>query len=145
MALPVLIVNGPNLNMLGKREPEIYGTQTLADIEAACRAHAQPLGLTLEFFQSNDEGELITRLQQAVGKVSGLIINAGAFTHTSIALHDALAMHKAPIIEVHLSNIYKREEFRHKSYVSPVAKGVICGLGAEGYLLALTALKSLIK
>lgn len=142
MPLPVLIVNGPNLNMLGTREPEIYGHQTLADIEEGARAHARSLGLEIEHFQSNNEGELVSRIQAAVGKVSGLIVNAGAYTHTSIALLDALSLHKAPVIEVHLSNIFRREPFRHESYISKAATGVICGLGAEGYLLALTALKS---
>ena len=145
MASPVLIVNGPNLNMLGKREPEIYGHATLADIEAACRTHAEDLGLAVEFFQSNDEGALVTRLQQALGASSGVILNAGAYSHTSVALLDALSILKKPIIEVHLSNIYKREPFRHKSYVSMIAKGVICGFGAEGYLLALTAMKGLLN
>lgn len=143
MALPILIVNGPNLNMLGMREPDIYGGETLSDIEARCVKHAETLALKAECFQSNDEGTLITRLQQAVGEVSGIIINAGAYTHTSIALRDALLLHRAPIIEVHLSNIFAREEFRHHSYISGVARGVICGLGAEGYLLAITALRQL--
>lgn len=150
MPLPALIVNGPNLNMLGRREPEIYGSATLEDIEADCRAHAQALGMETEFFQSNDEGALVTRIQQALdgqgkAKISGLIINAGAYTHTSVALLDALSMLPAPIIEVHLSNLYRREPFRHKSYVSMVARGVICGFGAEGYKLALNALKNMKK
>lgn len=145
MPNPVLIVNGPNLNMLGSREPEIYGRDTLADIEAACRAHAAELGLELAFFQSNAEGELITRIQQAARDTGGIIINAGGLTHTSVALLDALSMLSAPIIEVHLSNLFKREAFRHHSFISPVAKGLICGFGAQGYLLALTAMKRLIS
>jgi 3-dehydroquinate dehydratase-2 len=144
MDFPVLIVNGPNLNMLGKREPGIYGHATLADIEAACRAHAQGLGLAVEFFQSNDEGALISHIQQAVGTASGVILNAGGYSTTSVALLDALSILSQPVIEVHLTNIYRRERFRHKSYVSMIAKGVICGFGAEGYLLALTAMKGLI-
>lgn len=144
MPLPVLIVNGPNLNMLGAREPEIYGHETLADIELRCQNHAEGLGLKVAFFQSNVEGEIITRLQQAVKDAGGVIINAGAFTHTSVAILDALSILKIPVIEVHLSNIYRREGFRHHSYVSQVATGIICGLGSEGYLLALTAMKKLL-
>ncbi len=142
MPLPVLIVNGPNLNMLGTREPEIYGKETLADIEKKCTAHAKTLGLKVSFFQSNVEGELVSAIQEAMKKNSAVIINAGAYSHTSVAIHDALSMLKIPVIEVHLSNIYKREPFRHHSFVSSVATGVICGLGSEGYLLALTAAAS---
>lgn len=141
---PILILNGPNLNMLGKREPEIYGRATLADIEKSCTAHAKKLALKLVFFQSNSEGELIDRLHASTKNTGGVIINAGALTHTSVALLDALSILKCPVIEVHLSNIYRREKFRHHSYVSGAATGVICGLGAEGYLLALTAMKKLI-
>ena len=140
---PVLVLNGPNLNMLGKRQPEIYGRETLADIEAACRAEAKGLDLTLDFFQSNHEGALVDRIQQAREANSGIIINAGAYTHTSVALLDALNAAEKPVIEVHLSNIYKREEFRHHSYISPVAVGVICGFGSQGYLLALRAMARL--
>ncbi|MGE0422576.1 MAG: type II 3-dehydroquinate dehydratase [Reyranellaceae bacterium] len=141
---PVLVLNGPNLNMLGKRQPEIYGRETLADIEAACRAEAKGLDLTLDFFQSNHEGALVERIQQAREANSGIIINAGAYTHTSVALLDALNAAEKPVIEVHLSNIYKREEFRHHSYISPVAVGVICGFGSQGYLLALRAMTRLV-
>lgn len=140
----IVIVNGPNLNMLGQREPEIYGTETLAELEGKCRAHAQTLGLNTLFFQSNHEGEIVTRLQQAVRDAQGVIINAGALTHTSVAILDALSLLRMPIIEVHLSNIFKREAFRHHSYISAVASGVICGLGVEGYLHALTSMKRLL-
>lgn len=145
MPTRILLVNGANLNTLGTREPEIYGRETLAQIEKKAAAHAKTLKLELTCFQSNHEGELIETIQTAREKYTGLIINPGAFTHTSIAIMDALALLKCPIIEVHLSNIHAREEFRHHSYVSKVAKGVICGLGAQGYLLALTAMSELVK
>lgn len=135
----VHIINGPNLNMLGTREPEIYGTQTLSDIEATCRALCTARGAELVFMQSNHEGDLVSAVQKA-RLDQGIIINAGAYTHTSIALRDALAMVKAPVIEVHLSNVYARESFRHTSYISDIAKGVICGMGAKGYEFALQAL-----
>lgn len=141
----VLILNGPNLNMLGTREPAIYGQDTLADIERMCAGEAAELGLDIDFRQSNHEGELVSAIQSARDEHDGLILNAGAYTHTSVAILDALSMLDVPIIEVHLSNPYKREPFRHKSYVSPVAKGVICGLGAHGYLLALAALAQLLN
>lgn len=141
----VLILNGPNLNMLGSREPDIYGRTTLAEIGLACEETAANLGLTIDFQQSNDEGELVTLIQQAQGQHAGVILNAGAYTHTSVAILDAISMVSIPVIEVHLSNIYKREEFRHKSYISPVAQGVICGFGAEGYLLALKAMQKLVN
>lgn len=135
----ITILNGPNLNMLGKREPEIYGATTLADIEALCAAAAAAHGVRLLFRQTNHEGELVEWVQESAAG-SGLIINAGAYTHTSVALHDALKTLRIPIIEVHISNIYAREPFRHHSYISPLAKGVICGLGAQGYVLAMDAL-----
>ncbi len=140
MSATVLVLNGPNLNLLGTREPEIYGTDTLATIEAACQKRAKTLGLEVEFRQSNDEGELVDWVQEASGSFSGLIVNAGAYTHTSVALLDALLATDLPIIEVHLSNIHQREEFRQLSYVSKAADGVICGLGGVGYELALDAL-----
>lgn len=136
----VLILNGPNLNLLGQRQPEVYGTTTLADIEDACTDHAAPLGLTLSFVQSNHEGVLIDAVHSAKGTHAGLIINAGAFTHTSIALMDAVASVEVPMVEVHLSNIHAREPFRHTSYLSKVALGQICGFGAQGYRMALDAL-----
>lgn len=140
----VLILNGPNLNMLGLREPEIYGRQTLADIETACQARAKALGLELSFRQSNSEGELVTWLQNARDTQDGVIINAGALTHTSVALLDALKLLDRPVIELHLSNIYARENFRHQSYISLAADGVICGFGASGYELALDAMNRLL-
>lgn len=140
----VLVLNGPNLNMLGVRQPEIYGRETLADIETACRDRAAALDLEIEFRQSNVEGELVGWIQEARGRVAGIVINAAAYTHTSVAILDALSLVEVPVIEVHLSNIYARESFRHHSYVSPVAAGIICGLGSDGYLYALDALKRLI-
>jgi 3-dehydroquinate dehydratase-2 len=140
MAKRVLVLNGPNLNMLGIREPQTYGSQTLADIEKMAKAEGKTLGLTVTCKQSNREGELCEWIQQALGTFEAIIINAGAYSHTSIAIHDALRAVGLPVIEVHLSNIYAREAFRHHSYVSPVALGVICGLGATGYRLALHAL-----
>lgn len=136
----VLILNGPNLNLLGAREPEVYGRTTLADIESACREQAAAFGLTVDFRQSNAESELIEWIQGAARDFDAVILNAGAYTHTSVAILDALQAMNLPLIEVHLSNIYKREAFRHHSYVSQAADGVICGLGMEGYLLALRAL-----
>jgi len=136
----VLILNGPNLNLLGTREPEIYGATTLAEIEAACRAHAVGLGLAVDCRQSNAEGELIDWIQQARGDFDALILNPGAYTHTSIAILDALLAVGLPVVEVHLSNIHRREAFRAHSYVSQAAAGVIMGFGKEGYLLALDAL-----
>jgi 3-dehydroquinate dehydratase-2 len=144
-AKPVLVLNGPNLNMLGKRQPQIYGRETLADVEKACRAEAARLKLGLEFAQSNHEGVLVDLIQAAREKNSGIVINAGAYTHTSIALLDALNAAELPVVEVHISNIYKREGFRHHSYISPVAVGVIAGLGIQGYLLALQALALRLK
>jgi 3-dehydroquinate dehydratase-2 len=141
----ILVLNGPNLNMLGVREPSIYGRETLADVEALCRDTALRLGLEAECRQSNIEGELVGWIQQARGRMAGIVINAGAYTHTSVALLDALTLSELPVIEVHLSNIYKREAFRHKSYVSPVARGVLCGFGAYGYVLALEGLARMVK
>jgi len=142
---PVLVLNGPNLNMLGKRQPKIYGRETLADVEKACRAEAARLGLTIEFAQTNHEGALVDLIQAARDKNSAIVINAGAYTHTSVALLDALNAAELPAVEVHISNIYKRESFRHHSYISPAAVGVIAGLGTQGYLLALQALARLLK
>jgi len=142
---PVLVLNGPNLNMLGKRQPKIYGRETLADVEKACRNEAARLGLAIECFQSNHEGALVDLIQAAREKNSAIVLNAGALTHTSVALLDALNAAELPVVEVHISNIYKRESFRHHSYISPVAVGVIAGLGTQGYLLALLALARLLK
>lgn len=140
MTFRVLILNGPNLNMLGTRQPEIYGHETLADIEAACHAHAASMGAGIDFRQSNTEGELVDWIQQSRGTFDGIIINAAAYTHTSVAIMDALLASEVPTIEVHLSNIHQREGFRHHSYVSKVSKGMICGFGGLGYELALDAL-----
>ena len=140
MAKRVLLLNGPNLNMLGTREPQTYGSQTLADIETMAKAEGKTLGLAVTCKQSNIEGELVTWIQQALGTQDAIVINPGAYSHTSIAIHDAIRAVGLPVIEVHLSNIYTRVAFRHHSYVSPVALGVICGLGATGYKLALHAL-----
>jgi len=140
MAHRVLLLNGPNLNMLGIREPATYGSQTLADIEKQVIDEGKSLGIEVTCKQSNIEGELVTYIQQALGNFDAIVINPGAYTHTSVAIHDAFRAVGLPVIEVHLSNIYTREAFRHHSYVSPVAMGVICGLGAAGYRLALRAL-----
>ena len=145
MVNPIYILNGPNLNMLGTREPAIYGKATLADIEKATAARAKSLGLSTIFRQSNHEGELVSWIQEAREKASGIILNAGALTHTSIAIMDALIAAEKPVIEVHLTNIFKREAFRHHSYVSFAATGVICGLGPKGYDFALDALADIVK
>ncbi|MCR4376478.1 MAG: type II 3-dehydroquinate dehydratase [Rhodospirillales bacterium] len=139
MAGKVLVLNGPNLNMLGTREPDVYGAETLNDIEAKCRARASVLGLSLDFRQSNTEGELVDWVQQAQGAFDVLIVNAGAYTHTSVALLDAIKAVDLPCIEVHLSNIHQREEFRRHSYVSKAAIGMIAGFGGFGYEMALEA------
>lgn len=136
----ILILNGPNLNLLGTRQPEVYGPTTLNDIEAICAAKAISLGVTVEFVQSNHEGVLIDRLHAARGVFDGIILNAGAYTHTSIALMDAVSSIMLPVVELHLSNIHAREAFRHQSYIAPVAIGQICGFGAAGYPLAMEAL-----
>lgn len=141
MTKPIYVLNGPNLNLLGTREPEIYGKTTLADIKKMVADRAVTLGLETDFRQTNSEGELVNWIQEAREAASGLILNAAAYSHTSIAIFDALSALEIPIMEVHLSNIFKREEFRHHSYVSPVAQGVICGLGAHGYELALEAIR----
>jgi 3-dehydroquinate dehydratase-2 len=145
VAVTIYVLNGPNLNLLGKRQPEIYGKDTLADIEAACRALAKELGLELVFRQSNHEGELVDWIQEAREKAQGLVINPAGFTTTSIAILDALLACPIPILEVHLSNIHKRESFRQHSYVSLAATGVIAGCGAHGYLLALRHLARLVQ
>ena len=140
----ILVLNGPNLNLLGLREPEIYGRETLSDIEEACLERAAELGLQLDFRQSNHEGQLVDWIHEARQTADGIILNAGAYSHTSIALMDALAAAELPVVEVHLSNIYRREPFRHHSYISRVARGVICGFGGHGYELALTAMARLL-
>jgi 3-dehydroquinate dehydratase II len=141
----VLVLNGPNLNLLGQREPAIYGSNTLADIEAACHDAARSLGLEVEFHQSNHEGQLIDWVQAARTDCAAIIINPAGYTTTSVALLDALRMFDGPIIEVHISNIYRREAFRHHSYMAMAATGTICGLGSLGYTLALQAVASQLK
>jgi len=144
--LPVVfILNGPNLNLLGVRDPSIYGRDTLGDIEERCTARAAALSLELDFRQTNHEGQLVDWIQEARESADGIVLNAGALTHTSVALLDALSAAGLPVIEVHLSNIFRRESFRHHSYVSLAANGVICGLGAQGYELALDAIAGLIE
>ncbi|MEJ2123449.1 MAG: type II 3-dehydroquinate dehydratase [Alphaproteobacteria bacterium] len=137
---PVYILNGPNLNLLGKREPHIYGSETLADLHARLERHASTLGFAIDFRQTNHEGALVDWIQEAREQASAIVINPAAYSHSSIAILDALLAADVPVIEVHLSNIHKREPFRHHSYVSRAALGVICGLGAKGYELALDAL-----
>jgi 3-dehydroquinate dehydratase-2 len=144
-AMRILLVNGPNLNTLGSREPEIYGTATLADIEAMVRDEAARLGADVRAFQANGEGEIIDWLQAERADADGIIINAGALTHTSVALRDAIAWSDLPVIEVHISNVWKREEFRHESLLSPVVNGAIVGLGVHGYVLAVQALVRIVK
>lgn len=141
----VVILNGPNLNLLGIREPAIYGRETLADIEEMCLEAAAALDLAVDFRQSNHEGQLIDWIQEAREAAAGIIINPGGYTHSSLAIHDALRAAELPVIEVHLSNIHRRESFRHHSYVSLAATGVICGLGAQGYILALEAMARLVE
>lgn len=137
----ILVINGPNLNTLGWRQPEFYGHETLADVEAKCVAEGKQLGLEVECFQSNSEGAIVDRIQSARGVFDGIALNAGAYTHTSIAILDALLAVGIPAVEVHLSNVYQRESFRHHSYLSKAAIGVIAGFGSHSYVLALSALK----
>ena len=141
----IIILNGPNLNLLGEREKEKYGTITLKDIENNCKEFAKKNNIELSFFQSNVEGELVEKIQQVRKEFFGLIINAGGYTHTSVAIHDALKILKIPIIELHITNIYNREEFRHKSLISKIATSVICGFGADGYIMALGAMNNYLK
>ncbi len=141
----IIILNGPNLNLLGEREKNQYGSFTLKDIEKNCNDFAKTNDISLSLFQSNIEGELVNKIQSSRENQDGLIINAGGYTHTSVAILDALKILKIPIIELHISNIYNREEFRHKSLISKVAKGVICGFGDEGYIMSLKAMNKLLK
>ena len=144
MAKTIYIINGPNLNLLGQREPEIYGCNTLADVEALCRASAEHHGFVMAFRQSNHEGDIVDWLQEARQQAAGVVINPGAFTHTSLAILDAIIAAAVPVVEVHISTIHAREEFRRVSLVSKVAKAVICGFGIEGYALAITGLAALL-
>jgi 3-dehydroquinate dehydratase II len=139
----ILVLNGPNLNLLGVREPSVYGSMSLEDIKQKLEAEAKSLGVSVDFRQTNLEGELVTWIQEGGLAGTGIVLNPGAYTHTSIALHDAIKGSSAIVVEVHLSNVHAREPFRHKSYVSPVAKGVICGFGADGYIMGLRALAAL--
>ena len=141
----IIILNGPNLNLLGEREKDQYGSVTLKDIENECLEYAEKNKILLSFFQTNIEGELVNLIQDSRKDQDGLIINAGGYTHTSVAIHDALKVLKIPIIELHISNVYNREEFRHKSLISKVANGIICGFGAGGYLMSLQAITRLLK
>ena len=141
----IIILNGPNLNLLGEREKDQYGSVTLKEIENSCNNFANKNKIKLSFFQSNIEGEIVSEIQNARNNQDGLIINAGGYTHTSVAIHDALKILKIPIIELHISNVYNREEFRHKSLISKVAKGVICGFGADGYIMSLQAISKFLK
>ena len=144
-AIPTIaVLNGPNLNMLGLREPRIYGPDTLEEVEQLCLDTAELLGLAVDFRQTNSEGELITWVQQCRNRVAGIVINPGGYTHTSVALMDALLSTDLPVVEVHISNIHKREEFRHHSYVSKVAQGVLCGFGIRGYAMALGAMADIV-
>lgn len=145
MSKPVLILNGPNLNLLGQRQPEIYGTTTLEDVRTLCERTAERLGLVVQFEQHNSEGDLVSAIQQARSDASAIVVNAAAYTHTSVAILDALLASDLPVVEIHLSNIHKREEFRHRSYVSQAATGVICGFGPKGYEMALDAVADLLK
>ncbi len=145
MSNKIIIINGPNLNLLGEREQSQYGKITFNELKENCINKSKELGLNIEFFQSNVEGELVNSIQDSIKKYDGIIINAAAFTHTSVAIRDALSIFKKPIIELHISNIYKREEFRHKSLISDIVTGGIFGLGGNGYILAIIAMQKLLK
>lgn len=145
MTKTIFVLNGPNLNLLGTREPGVYGTVTMASIEGACEALATDLGYAIDFRQNNHEGGLVDWVQEAGQSACGIVINPAAYTHTSIALHDAIRAIEIPVIEIHLSNVHAREAFRSHSYISPVASGVICGFGQESYLLGIRALVSLLN
>ncbi len=145
MKQKILVINGPNLNLLGTREKEKYGQSSLEDIRNKCEAHAKKIGIEVEFKQSNVEGEIVNFIQETRKKYNGIIINAGGYTHTSVAILDALLAVKKPTIELHITNIYKREDFRHKSLISKAVDGIICGLGADGYIMALNGIKKIIS
>ena len=141
----IIVINGPNLNLLGEREQSQYGTIKYEDLKNECLKYSKELGINVDFKQSNIEGEIVTEIQNAWKNYQGLIINAAGFTHTSVAIRDAITIFKKPSIELHISNIYKREEFRHKSMISDVVTGIICGLGSNGYILAINAMQNLLK
>ena len=141
----IIVINGPNINLLGEREQSQYGSINYEDLKNKCQKYSKDLGINADFAQSNIEGEIVTIIQEARKKYNGLIINAAGFTHTSVAIRDALSIFKKPIIELHISNIYKREEFRQKSLISNIATGIICGLGSNGYILAINAMHELLK
>jgi len=141
----IIIINGPNLNLLGEREQSQYGKITFGDLKSICLEHSKKIGIKLEFFQSNLEGEIVTKIQDARKEYDGIVINAAGYTHTSVSIRDALDIFKKPIIELHISNIYKREEFRQKSLISNIVTGIICGLGSNGYILAINAMHELLK
>ena len=141
----IIVINGPNLNLLGEREQSQYGSIKYEDLKNRCIEYSKEIGINLRFIQSNIEGEIVTEIQEARKKYDGLIINAAGFTHTSVSIRDALAIYKKPIIELHISNIHSREEFRQKSMISAVVTGIICGLGANGYILAINAMHELLK
>ena len=143
--MKIMVIQGPNINMLGKRERKIYGVMTMENIHEQMKAVADQAGVGIEFFQSNFEGEIVDKIQECLGEFDGIIINPAAYTHTSIAIRDAIASVGLPVLEVHISNIYQREEFRHKSVITPVCTGEILGLGLQGYYLAIDALKELCK
>ena len=145
MSNKIIVINGPNLNLLGEREQSLYGSITYEKLKEICFTKAKKLNINLEFIQSNIEGEIVTFIQEAKNKFDGIIINAAGFTHTSVAIRDALDIFKKPIIELHISNIYKREEFRQKSLISGIATGGICGLGDNGYILAIIAMQNILK
>tara|TARA_Y100001970_G_scaffold140634_1_gene173181 strand:+ start:12522 stop:12968 length:447 start_codon:yes stop_codon:yes gene_type:complete len=145
MSQKILVINGPNLNLLGTREKEKYGNSSLADIQKKCESYSKKIGLQIDFKQSNVEGEIVNIIQSAKDKYQGIIINAGGYTHTSVAILDALLAVKKPTIELHITNIYKREDFRHKSLISKAANGIICGLGVDGYIMALDGIKKIIS
>ena len=145
MTKKILIINGPNLNLLGEREKSHYGNETLETVKSICTKHAEKIGLNVQFKQSNIEGEIVTLVQSAKNNFDGIIINAAGYTHTSVAILDALLILKIPIIELHISNIYAREDFRHKSLISKAVKGIICGFGIDGYIMSIDAIKKLIK
>ena len=141
----IIIINGPNINLLGDRDKSVYGSETYKDLLDRCKSEADKNKINIDFYQSNVEGELVNKIQEARNNYDGMIINAAAFSHTSVAIRDALSIFKKPIIELHISNIYKREDFRHKSLISAVATGIICGLGINGYILAINSMHEILK